>query len=112
LPPSFADHYLTSPTADSENVSQQTRSLRNLLLASFAPAVQKGSVEPTLALVCPLEGGEHVIREALSKAAGLVGADIVRLQAIDCLGLRRFGGLGEGGSPMRRGTPFSLKRVH
>ncbi len=95
LPTSFVETYLTTPAA-AEPVTPQIRSLRNLLLASFSPAIQKGLVDPTLAIVCPLEGGEHVIREALSKAAGLLGADVVRLEAIECLGLRQFGGLGEG----------------
>jgi hypothetical protein len=95
LPSDFAETYLTTPTA-SGPVTPQIRALRNLLLTSFSPALQKGSVDPTLAIFCPLEGGEHVIRDALSNAAGLVGADVVRLEAVECLGLRQFGGLGEG----------------
>jgi hypothetical protein len=51
-----------------------------------------------LAVVCPIEGGEYIVRETIEKAASLVNADVVRIEAIECLGLRQFGGLGKGES--------------
>ncbi len=79
-----------------EEVSSQIQALRNVLLASFAPCIQRGNADPTVALVCPLEGGEYVVREALDKAAGLLSADVVRIDAIEALGMRQYGLLGEG----------------
>lgn len=54
--------------------------------ATYAPQdASAGSVvEPTLALYCPIEGGDYVIDETVRELASHVGADIV---VLDCVQL-------------------------
>lgn len=110
LPSDFGDKFLTSsppraPPAPGDDSGSGTDSLtfyeqqlKNQLLASFLPANQQALADPTLALVCPIEGGEYIVRQTIKKAASLVNADVVRIEAIECLGLRQYGGLGQGKS--------------
>ena len=68
--------------------------------ATYTP--QDGSasstVEPTLALYCPIEGGDYVIDETVKELASRVGADVV---VLDCVQLAA-GSAGQFGS----GTVF------
>ena len=67
--------------------------------ATYTP--QDGSanstVEPTLALYCPIEGGDYVVDETVKELARRVGADVV---VLDCVQLAA-GSAGQFGS----GTP-------
>ena len=67
--------------------------------ATYTP--QDGSassiVEPTLALYCPIEGGDYILDETVKELARRVGADVV---VIDCVQLAA-GSVGQYGS----GTP-------
>lgn len=109
LPSDFADRYLTTAPATPPRAPEDEpdaafdppyafyeKQLKNQLLASFLPANQQALTDPTLAVVCPIEGGEYIVRETINKAASLVNADVVRIEAIECLGLRQHGGLGQG----------------
>lgn len=109
LPSDFTDKYFTSAPAAPPRAPEDEpdaafdppytyydNQLKNQLLASFLPANQQALTDPTLAVVCPIEGGEYIVGETINKAASLVNADVVRLEAIECLGLRQYGGLGQG----------------
>ncbi|KAJ9122520.1 hypothetical protein QFC22_001949 [Naganishia vaughanmartiniae] len=113
LPPDFAEKYLTSSTPSSPrspddgseaeqdpSITYYDTQLKNQLLASFLPVNQQANLDPTLAVVCPIEGGEYIVRQTIEKAASLVNADVVRIEAIECLGLRQFGGLGQAGASL------------
>ncbi|KAJ9106845.1 hypothetical protein QFC19_002973 [Naganishia cerealis] len=121
LPSDFAEKYLTSSTPssprtpDGESELEQDPALthydiqlKNQLLASFLPVNQQAATDPTLAVVCPIEGGEYIVRQTIEKAAALVSADVVRIEAIECLGLRQFGGLGQGESPTKQMSQCSV----
>ena len=72
--------------------------------ATYAPQDGSGSstVEPTLALYCPIEGGDYVLDKTVKELAGRVGADVV---VLDCVQLAA-GSAGQFGS----GAPsFSFK---
>ena len=64
--------------------------------ATYTP--QDGStsstVEPTLALYCPIEGGDYVVDETVKELASRVGADVV---VLDCVQLAA-GSVGQFGS--------------
>ncbi|KAJ9098614.1 hypothetical protein QFC21_004261 [Naganishia friedmannii] len=114
LPSDFAEKYLTCSTPssprspeDGSGAEQDPTStyydiqLKNQLLASFLPVNQQANLDPTLAVVCPIEGGEYIVRQTIEKAASLVHADVVRIEAIECLALRQFGGLGQAGASLQ-----------
>ena len=120
LPNDFGEKYLTSPsppppnrkddsTAETDpSVSFYETQLKNQLLASFLPVNQKATPDPIVAIVCPIEGGEYIVRQTVERAAGLVDADVVRVESIECLGLRQYGNLGQG----KCSSGVSDRRIH
>ncbi|KAF9780481.1 AAA-domain-containing protein [Thelephora terrestris] len=52
--------------------------------ATYTPQEGGSTVEPTLALYCPIEGGDYVIDETVKELAKRVGADVV---VLDCVQL-------------------------
>lgn len=108
LPNDFGEKYLTSPSPPPPNpnddpnagtdpsVSFYETQLKNQVLASFLPVNQRATPDPIVAIVCPIEGGEYIVRQTVERAAGLVNADVVRVESIECLGLRQYGNLGQG----------------
>ena len=69
--------------------------------ATYTP--QDGSasstVEPTLALYCPIEGGDYVLDETVKELARRVGADVVVLDCVQ-LAAGSAGKFGSGASPL------------
>jgi hypothetical protein len=61
------------------------------------PQAQRGEVEPTLGLYCPLEGGEYVVDETVRELARRTGADVVVLDAVQ-LAAGEHGQFGKGES--------------
>lgn len=63
--------------------------------AAYAPAPGNSLLEPTLALYCPIEGGDYVIDETVKEMARRVGADVVVLDSVQ-LAAGEWGKLGKG----------------
>lgn len=106
LPSGFASTYLSQPTprpsSQSHVIPYYVDALRNQLLTSFLPTNQfDKSHDPTIAIVSPLEGTEYLIREAIESAAGTIGADVVRLETMECLGMKSDGPLGMAGDCLK-----------
>jgi len=69
--------------------------------ATYAPQDGSSTVEPTLALYCPIEGGDYVLDETVKELARRVGADVV---VLDCVQLAA-GSAGQFGSGALFFTP-------
>jgi len=106
-------HPRASTASDLQNFdlppSDVFRDVLDNLHVAFHPQIQhhatytpqggsaSSTVEPTLALYCPIEGGDHVVDETVKELARRVGADVV---VLDCVQLAA-GSAGQFGS----GTP-------
>lgn len=66
--------------------------------ATYTPQDGGSTVEPTLALYCPIEGGDYVIDETVKELARRVGADVVVLDCVQ-LAAGSAGHFGQGASP-------------
>ena len=99
LPPSE----IFDDVLDSLHISLHSQTQRP---ATRAPQDHNASstFEPTLALYCPIEGGDHVLDETVKELARGVGADVV---VLDCVQLAA-GSAGQFGSGMSSFDNFHL----
>lgn len=122
LPQSFSKDYLTKPTRP-YSASRDTSNLCGQILTSFLPANQGGlastsslsskpsspssrtiqldasarsTQDPTIHLICPLEGSEHVVRKTIEDAAGMIGAEVVRVEGVLGVACGQWGVFGKG----------------
>ena len=80
--------------------------------ATYTPQDGSGGsvVEPTMALYCPIEGGDYVIDETVKELAGRVGADVVVLDCVQ-LAAGSAGQFGPGAPPLLD-VLFDLARMY
>ncbi|KDQ18032.1 hypothetical protein BOTBODRAFT_29345 [Botryobasidium botryosum FD-172 SS1] len=68
--------------------------------AAYAPAPGSSLIEPTLALYCPIEGGDYIVDETVKELARRVGADVVVLDSVQ-LAAGEWGKLGKAASVLQ-----------
>lgn len=70
------------------------------------PSPTGPQVEPTLALYCPIEGGEYVIDETVRELASRTGSEVVVIDSVQ-LAASEWGHFGKGTFPFLKSSPVS-----